>query len=69
MPLIPERSLAVDNVLLQVKNLSVAFGNKPVVKNVNFCVRQGEVLGLVGESGSGKSVTALSVLKLVKGAT
>lgn len=59
----------MDNVLLQVKNLSVAFGNKPVVKNVNFCVRQGEVLGLVGESGSGKSVTALSVLKLVQGAT
>ena len=29
------------------------------------CVR-GEVLGIVGESGSGKSVTALSIMRLIR---
>lgn len=37
------------------------------VEGVDLCVRRGETVALVGESGSGKSVTALSVLGLLKG--
>jgi oligopeptide/dipeptide ABC transporter ATP-binding protein len=33
---------------------------------VSFDVRAGEILGMVGESGSGKSVTALSLLRLIR---
>ncbi len=51
--------------LLQVDNLSVAFGDKRVVEGVSFSIDRGETLALVGESGSGKSVTALSILKLL----
>ncbi len=51
--------------LLQVDNLSVAFGGKSVVEDVSFSIRRGETLALVGESGSGKSVSALSILKLL----
>ena len=36
------------------------------VDRVSFDVRQGEVVGLVGETGSGKSVTAASILNLVR---
>ena len=51
--------------LVEVQDLSVAFGNKRVVDGVSFTLERGETLALVGESGSGKSVTALSLLQLL----
>ena len=51
--------------LVEVNNLSVAFGAKRVVEGVSFTLDRGETLALVGESGSGKSVTALSLLQLL----
>lgn len=57
-----------DNILLDVRHLTISFNGQMVVHDVNFAIQNGEILGLVGESGSGKSVSALSVLKLVEGA-
>ena len=51
--------------LLEVRDLSVAFGATPAVKQVSFILQRGETLALVGESGSGKSVSALSLLQLL----
>jgi peptide/nickel transport system ATP-binding protein len=51
--------------LVEVKDLSVAFGSKRVVNGVSFSLDRGETLALVGESGSGKSMTALSLLQLL----
>ena len=51
--------------LLDVKNLSIAFGAQAAVRDVSLQVNKGELLALVGESGSGKSLTALSILKLL----
>jgi oligopeptide/dipeptide ABC transporter ATP-binding protein len=41
-------------------------GAVTAVEGVDLDVRPGETLGLVGESGCGKSVTALSVLRLLR---
>ena len=62
-PAAPHRR--ADAPLLEVENLSVAFGARRVVRGVSFAVDPGEAVVLVGESGSGKSVTALSVLRLL----
>ncbi len=51
--------------LLDVQDLSVAFGDTTVVDHISFTLNKGETLALVGESGSGKSVSALSILKLL----
>lgn len=60
-------------MLIEVKDLvkeySVGIFNKSGVKavdDVNFCVQQGETLGLVGESGCGKSTVARLLLMLIK---
>jgi oligopeptide/dipeptide ABC transporter ATP-binding protein len=58
------------NTLLEIKDLKTHFFTRTAtvkaVDGVNFSLNKGEVMGLVGESGSGKSVTALSVLSLVR---
>ena len=41
--------------LLQINNLSLAYGAKEILKAVHLTVCPGEILGIVGSSGGGKS--------------
>jgi len=56
--------------LLSVRDLRTYFytdgGIARSVDGVSFEIGQGETVGLVGESGCGKSVTALSLLRLIR---
>jgi ABC-2 type transport system ATP-binding protein len=43
--------------LIQVQGLSRRYGDQLAVKNVDFTLRRGEVLGFLGPNGAGKSTT------------
>lgn len=43
--------------MLELKGVSKSFSAIPVVKNVSFAVRPGEVLGYLGPNGAGKTTT------------
>lgn len=55
--------LEVNDFFLELKNDNEW---RSILKGVSFSLHRGETLGIVGESGSGKSVTALSIMRLLK---
>lgn len=61
--------MSEENVL-EIKNLKSYFitakGNAPAVDDVSITVPKGKIIGIVGESGCGKSMTAKSILRLLK---
>lgn len=64
------RSLRQAPVLLEVRNLNTDFltpGEAPAhaLADINFTLREGEVLGIVGESGCGKTTLMLSLMRLL----
>ncbi len=53
------------SLLLEVRDLRIAFGGSEAVRGISFVIAAGETLGLVGESGSGKSATSLAMMRLL----
>jgi ABC-type branched-subunit amino acid transport system ATPase component/ABC-type branched-subunit amino acid transport system permease subunit len=51
----PERSQMADDVVLEVRNLSRAFGGLKAVQDVGFKLRRNEILGIIGPNGAGKT--------------
>lgn len=43
--------------MIEVKELSKAYGDKKAVQSISFTVENGEILGLLGPNGAGKSTT------------
>ncbi len=57
-----------ENCVLRGENISKTYGRGPdaakALKNVSFCLKKGEILGIAGESGSGKSTLLRTVCGL-----
>ena len=53
--------LSTENVLLKVENVGKEYNGNRVLKDINFTLEKGKILGLVGENGAGKS-TLMNIL-------
>lgn len=54
---------------LKVKNLTVAYEKKTVLKNISFEIPEGKLIGIIGPNGAGKSTLIKSILGLVPSLT
>jgi ABC-type dipeptide/oligopeptide/nickel transport system ATPase component len=53
------------SALLEVRDLTVRYGETTAVRDASLTLERGDVLGLVGESGSGKTTLGTTVLGLL----
>lgn len=54
------------NMTLTVKNLTGGYFNHPVLKDLNFEVKDGELVALIGLNGAGKSTTIKEIIGLLQ---
>ena len=52
--------------ILNLKNLSVSYGDINILKDIDLSLKKGEILGIVGESGSGKSTLIKSIMQMLR---
>ncbi|MBB1175997.1 ABC transporter ATP-binding protein [Staphylococcus epidermidis] len=50
---------------VKVEHLTGGYGKKPVIKDLNFELEKGEIVGLIGLNGAGKSTTIKHMLGLI----
>ncbi|MBO5566768.1 MAG: metal ABC transporter ATP-binding protein [Succinivibrio sp.] len=49
--------------ILEVRNLSVSFDSKAILKDISFSLESGQFLAIVGPNGAGKSTLVKTILK------
>jgi len=54
------------NEVIKVSNLAIGYGDKTILKDINFSVYEGEILFIMGGSGTGKTTLLKSLIGLVK---
>jgi phospholipid/cholesterol/gamma-HCH transport system ATP-binding protein len=55
--------------IIQVENVTIAYGDFVVMKDINFKVQQGEIFVILGGSGCGKSTLLKNMISLVRPVT
>ena len=51
--------------MLRVNKLSSGYGSGLVVRNINFNVKEGEIIGFIGRNGVGKTTLIKTILGIV----
>ena len=49
------KSFKNTNPIVEFKNISLSYGNRLILDNINFKINQGEIFGMLGPNGVGKS--------------
>ncbi|MCT7950596.1 ABC transporter ATP-binding protein [Ancylothrix sp. C2] len=53
-------------IAVNLENVQKTYNNRPVVNNLSFTIKQGEMFGLLGPNGAGKSTTIRMITTLTK---
>jgi len=56
----------MNNISIEIKNLNKHYNNIEAVKNINFTINKGSIVGLLGPNGCGKTTTIGMMLGLIK---
>ena len=56
----------MNDLALEINNLTKSYGKNLAVKNINFKIKKGSIIGLLGPNGCGKSTTIGMILGLIK---
>ncbi|WP_315114714.1 ABC transporter ATP-binding protein [uncultured Clostridium sp.] len=51
--------------VLEVDNLCKRLGSRPIIRGVNFSVKEGEIFGFLGPNGAGKTTTIRMLVGLI----
>lgn len=54
------------NHLIEFKNVTLGYGKKIILSNLNFSIDKGDFLGLVGPNGAGKTTVLRSIIGTLK---
>lgn len=57
----------VNNCILKIENLTLAYGNKKVLDDINSLVKRGEIVTILGPNGGGKTSLVKAVAGINKG--
>ncbi len=49
------KSFKNSNTILEFKNISLSYGNRLILDNINFKINEGQIFGMLGPNGVGKS--------------
>jgi len=56
----------MDKISIEIKNLNKNYNNIVAVKDINFTINKGSIVGLLGPNGCGKTTTIGMMLGLIK---
>ena len=55
-----------ESAVIEVKNFSISYRKRAVLKNISFSLRKNECLTIVGESGAGKTTLLRALIGLIR---
>ena len=54
------------NSIIELENVSLSYGNRPVLDNISFKINEGQIFGMLGPNGVGKSTIFNIIIGLIK---
>ena len=60
------KSFKKQNVVVEFENISLAYGNRLILDNINFKINEGQIFGMLGPNGVGKSTIFNLITGLIR---